>query len=130
MYGVYYYSRWTEPIRKKKFSELKLLKNERAAILAFSRRLKKLLGKQRVSLLLFGSKARGDARKDSDIDIFILVKDKKNDVNDKIAQVTAEILDDYGILLSPVSYDLHEAEMNVKLHSFFFEEVQREGIPI
>ncbi len=49
---------------------------------------------------------------------------------DKIARVTADILDDYRILLSPVSYDLHEAEMNIKWHSFFFEEVQREGIPI
>lgn len=115
---------------KKKYSETKLKPLERKAINAFSRRLKKLLGKQLVSLLLFGSKARGDARKDSDIDIFILVKDKKNDVNDKIAQATADILDDYGILLSPVSYDLREAEMNIKLHSFFFEEVQREGIPI
>jgi predicted nucleotidyltransferase len=114
----------------KKYSKIKLKPKERQAINAFSRRLKKLLGKQLVSILLFGSKARGDFHKHSDTDIFILVKNKKNNVNDKIAQVTADILDEYGILLSPVSYDLHEAEMNIRMHSFFFEEVQKEGIPI
>jgi predicted nucleotidyltransferase len=115
---------------KKKYTDIRLPANERQAINAFSRRLKKLLGKQLVSILLFGSKARGDFKKDSDTDIFILVRNKMNDVNDKIAQVTADVLDDYGILLSPVSYDLHEAEMNMKMHSFFFEDVEREGVPI
>lgn len=115
---------------RKKYSDIKLPTLERKAINAFSRRLKKMLGKQLVSILLFGSKARGNVHEDSDTDIFILVKNKKNNVNDKIAQVTADVLDDYGILLSPVSYDLHEAEMNIKMHSFFFEDVEREGIPI
>jgi predicted nucleotidyltransferase len=114
----------------KRYSDIKLPTTERKAISAFSRRLKKLLGKQLVSVLLFGSKARGDYHKDSDTDIFILIKNKKNNANDKIAEATASVLDDYGILLSPVSYDLHEAELNIKMHSFFFEAVQKEGVPI
>ncbi len=115
---------------KKKFANVKLATSERKAINTFSRRLKKSLGKQLVSIVLFGSKARGDFDKESDTDIFILIKNKKNNANDKIAEVTAGVLDDFGILLSPVSYDLQEAEMNVKMHSFFFEAVEREGIPI
>lgn len=114
----------------KKYSEIRLKSQERKAINAFSRRLKKALGRQLVSVLLFGSKARGNVRKGSDIDIFILVKNKKNNVNDKIAQVTADVLDDYNILLSPVSYDMYEAQKNLKMGSFFFEAVEKEGIPI
>ncbi|MER3524597.1 MAG: hypothetical protein C4326_11185 [Ignavibacteria bacterium] len=114
----------------KRYAALKLDPRERKAINAFSRRLRKVLGKQVVSVLLFGSKARGDFHKDSDTDIFILLRSKKNNADDKIAQVTAEILDDYDIVLSPVSYDRREREMNLAMHSFFFEAVMKEGIPI
>lgn len=83
-----------------------------------------------ISVLLFGSKARGDFKEESDTDIFVLLKNKRNKVNDNIAEITAGVLDDYGILHSPVSYDVEEAEMNVRMHSFFFDAVEREGIPI
>jgi predicted nucleotidyltransferase len=114
----------------KRLGHIKLRDKERTAIIAFSRRLKKTLGKQLVSVLLFGSKARGDADKGSDIDVFILIKNKKNKVDDRIAEVTASVLNDYDVLISPVSYDLHEQQVNVRMHSFFFEAVEKEGIPI
>ena len=114
----------------KKFSQIKLDSKERQAIRVFSRRLKKALGKQLVSVLLFGSKAKGESSRESDIDVFILIRRKSISAEDKIAFVTASILNDYDILISPVSYDLHEQEVNVRMHSFFFENVEKEGVPI
>ena len=73
-------------------SEIKLKPNERKAINAFSRRLKKVLGKQLVSVLLFGSKARGDSRRESDIDVFVLVKTKSSRVNELVARITSDVL--------------------------------------
>jgi len=40
--------------------------------------------KQEVEMYLFGSVARGDSRKDSDIDVMILLKDSGVDVEEKI----------------------------------------------
>ena len=114
----------------KQLSRLKLKPEERRAIDAFSRRLKKSLGKQVLSVLLFGSKARGSSQRDSDIDIYVLVKNNTMRVHDRIGSITADILYEYDILISPVVYDQHEERRNLELRSFFFEAVRAEGIPL
>ena len=114
----------------KRLSDVRLKTQERKAINAFSRRVKAALGKQVISVLLFGSKARGKSNSDSDIDIYILVKKNTLGVGEKIAEITAAILNEYEILLSPVSYDLNEERKNLELGSFFFEAVKKEGISI
>ena len=114
----------------KRLRDVKLAPVERKALHAFSRQLKESLGKRLVSLYLFGSKARGDFQKDSDLDVYILVRKKSGIVARKISKVTADVLDDYDVLVSPVSYDLREEEVNVRMRSFFFEAVRKEGIAI
>lgn len=48
--------------------------SEKAALMDLKRALRLLLGEKLVSLTLFGSKARGDFDRDSDLDVAILVK--------------------------------------------------------
>ena len=114
----------------KKISSLPLKPIERTALRAFSRRLKKALGRQLVSVLLFGSKARGAGRGDSDIDIFVLIRRQTIRSRSTVARVTSAVWWDYDVLLSPVTYDLEEREKNVRMGSFFFESVGTEGIKI
>ena len=130
MYGVYHFGRWTKPIRKKKFSEIKLRDNERTAINAFSRRLKRALGKKLVRLLLYGSKARGTARKDSDIDIFVLVNKNSSRVMSKVGKIADDVYWDYDVDLSPVTYDLYEEKVNKSIGSPYFLAVYRYGVRI
>lgn len=111
-------------------SEIKLKPNERKAINAFSRRLKKALGKQLVSVKLFGSKARGDSGRDSDIDLFVLIRNQTVSTLSKVAKVTSDVWWDYDVLLSPVMYDLEEQEKNIQMGSFFFRAVENEGVEI
>jgi len=111
-------------------SEIKLKPIERKAINAFSRRLKRALGNQLVSLLLFGSKARGDSTGDSDIDIFVLIRKQTVFSLSKVAKVSSDIWWDYDVLLSTVTYDLEEEEKNLAIGSFFFETVKNEGIKL
>lgn len=60
----------------KKFEELKLEKREKQALLELK---KKILKKYpNAEIILYGSRARGDFRKDSDIDLFILVESQVN----------------------------------------------------
>lgn len=114
----------------KSFSKIKLKPQERTAIEVFSRRVKKALGKQLVTIKLFGSKARGDSKKYSDIDIYIIVKEKSLKIIDKISEIDVDIWDKFDVLLSPVVYTVFEETRNLEMHSFFFEAVQKEGIPL
>ncbi|MBI5214304.1 MAG: nucleotidyltransferase domain-containing protein [Ignavibacteriae bacterium] len=115
---------------KKKIAEINLEPKERKAIKEFSKRIKKSLGKRLLRILLFGSKARGDFHVDSDIDVFIVTKKSTVQIISKIGQVTADIFDEFDVLISPVAYSEYEEQRNLEMHSFFFEDVYKEGIAL
>ncbi len=104
-----------------------LNKKEKETVNSFIEDLRRELGDYIIKVRLFGSKVRGDFEEYSDIDIFILVKDKK-DIRDKISDIAAEYFFRYEIPISPVVYSLSEYQKNKELGSFFFEEIEKEGI--
>jgi len=103
---------------------------EKEIIQSFVAELKGRLGNEIVRIALFGSKVRGDYSEESDIDIFILVREKTSDIRDKVGHLTADYIFDHDIPLSPVLYDLFEYQKNKELGSFFFENVEKEGISL
>lgn len=98
-------------------------------VTTFVKELKKTIGDDIIDIRLFGSKVRGDFEKDSDIDIFVLVK-RKEETRDKISDIAADYFYEYNVPLAPVVYSVFEYEKNRELGSFFFEQVEREGIPL
>lgn len=104
-------------------------RKERRIIRSFVRELKDIFGDEIITILLFGSRARGVFEEDSDIDIFILVR-KKGVIRDRISDIAADYILEYNIPLAPVVYSLIEYEKNKELGSFFFEQVEKEGIAL
>ncbi|MFH0926483.1 MAG: nucleotidyltransferase domain-containing protein [bacterium] len=93
--------------------------------------IKELRGKLRDSIIavkIFGSKVRGDFNKDSDIDIFILIKEKG--LRDQVSDIAADFSYEYDISISPVTYSLYEYQENKRIGSLFFEQVEKEGIAL
>ena len=79
---------------------------------------------------LFGSRARGDARRGSDWDVLILLgKDKitAEDV-DRVSYPIHEIGWDVDEMVNPVMYTMQEWES--KKGTPFYENVKREGITL
>lgn len=76
---------------------------------------------------LFGSRARGDARPDSDYDILVVVKDRniinRSLVYDYILDVNLE----YGIDLSLKIYDVEEFELFLEKGVPFIREIISQG---
>lgn len=105
-----------------------LSETERKAVSSFVKQLEENLGDHIVDIRLFGSKVRGDFRKDSDIDIFILVKERSSDIEDMVSEIEVNHDIDYGLPLSTVLYSLFEYQKNKELGSFFFENVEKEGV--
>jgi len=104
--------------------------DERHVIDSFVEELKKKLGNELVSIRLFGSKARGDFKEDSDIDMFILVREKTPEVKGSVRDLAATYVLDHELPLSIALYDLFEYQKNTELGSFFFENVEKEGIAL
>lgn len=107
-----------------------LSRNEKKVVLSFVEELRNRLGNEIIKIVLFGSKIRGDFSEESDIDIFILVREKTSDIRDKVGDLTADYIFDNDIPLSPVLYDSFEYQKNKELGSFFFENVEKEGISL
>jgi len=102
---------------------------EKKVVESFVKELREKLGDDILDIRLFGSKARGNFKKDSDIDIFILVRNKGR-IRDEITDIAADYFFKTNLPLAPVVYTLFEYNKNKELGSFFFENIEKEGIPL
>lgn len=81
-------------------------------------------------VMLFGSRARGDAREDSDWDILILL-DKPRIENadfDNVAYPMVEMGWKMGIAINPILYTY--ADWEKRHFTMFYKNVQKEGIEL
>ena len=83
------------------------------------------------TLILYGSFARGDNHKDSDIDLLILLNQEKISFQDE-KQITYPLYDiefETGQIISPLVLSKSDWEKRHRITPFY-ENVKREGIPL
>lgn len=80
------------------------------------------------SIILFGSTARGDYRKESDIDVLVVVKRNRYDMLKKLTGVAFDLLLKYKEYISVKTLTLVEFKKLIKIHSSFIENVLSEGV--
>ena len=105
-----------------------LTKKEELLLMTFAKRAKDHLKDCLVLIELFGSKVRGNAMPDSDIDILLVVKEKTVAVKDALYSILFEIDPYYTFKLSLIVYSEFEYNENVRLQSPFIENVIKEGV--
>lgn len=103
---------------------------ETEAVNAFKEALTDSLGSRIRNLLLYGSKARGNYKPDSDIDIFILIDKSDPQTRKIVASATTGILVKYGILLSPKIIEEGHFSLIKQLGTAFARNIENEGIRI
>jgi len=89
-------------------------------------RLNETLGDNVERIILFGSRARGDAHKDSDYDVLILVKKYTKEMEDQVDDIAYEMLDRYGKLVNIFDSELAVYE-KAKIDPLFLN-IRREGV--
>jgi predicted nucleotidyltransferase len=92
----------------------------------FSVNIKKKLGSHLKSLILFGSRARGDAGPSSDYDFLILVDERSSAIVRLIRQTEVELIDSSGALSG--SLICSEEEWKKRKNLPIGINVDREGI--
>lgn len=74
--------------------------NERQMGESFVEKLLEKFGEQVLAVILFGSRARGDATDESDMDLFIIMSEVDNATKREIRFLATEIWLEHGIFLS------------------------------
>lgn len=64
--------------------------------------LRRRLGSSMRQVLLFGSRARGNAREDSDYDMLVVVERRTPEVRSIILEIEGRLMDRYGVLVATV----------------------------
>lgn len=98
----------------------------------FTNKVKILLGDRVNKIILYGSYARGDYKKNSDIDVMILTDldfQEIEEYRDKISDIAYDIELEKGIIISPIikNTDNYNARINIVP---FYMNVQKEGVII
>lgn len=91
-----------------------------------------VLGERFGRMILFGSYARGDFHKESDMDIMILADlcpEEISDYADKIYDITYDFEMQYGMEINPSVQSMRIYEQWKKVYPFFMN-VEREGVPV
>lgn len=105
-------------------------KNVDNQIQRFVKAVQELLGKKLKKIILYGSYARGDFNKNSDVDIMILADlsfEEIENYRDQISDIAYDIELDTGIILSPIIKDIKTYNDRVKFVPFY-KNVQKEGV--
>ncbi|OGF21507.1 hypothetical protein A2Y83_04490 [Candidatus Falkowbacteria bacterium RBG_13_39_14] len=82
------------------------------------------------NLILFGSKARGNARKNSDLDLLIIFKKLTPQKRWLVSDLATEIFLEREIDISPHVYSKKEYEDFLKLQTPFTLSIKKEGITV
>ena len=104
--------------------------NDRQAIQILTERLAQTLSDQILATTLFGSKARGDADPESDIDILVIIQSEDWQIVRKIRQIGARVSLEQNVLFNMHVVDRAQwAEME-RAKSTYWRNVQRDGIKL
>ena len=94
-------------------------------------RFKALLSKRMnlYKLILFGSRARGDAEPASDMDVLVILEDMFSEKDsDFVSDCAWEAGFESGIVVVPVVYTRSEWENSPERYSLFARAVEKEGV--
>lgn len=85
-----------------------------------------------VLLKLFGSKARGDSQRYSDIDVLAVVEKDSWQASERMADDIFDIIEKYNyeLLISLIVLDHDEFDLEKRIGTCFYENIEREGIDL
>jgi len=108
-----------------------LTKREKEALRNFVEMLHQSLGENLVRIILFGSKARGEAKRGSDIDLLVIVQERNLSTEKMvIAQITETELHYNIYRLSPIIYSVRDYEERKKIGTPFISEIESDGVTL
>jgi predicted nucleotidyltransferase len=105
---------------------------DKALILEFKKRLPSDVESHVKRLIIFGSRAKGEATEDSDLDVIILVDERTSDIERKLEDVVYQVMwnHDFKPIISLKVFSESQFSDALKRGFSFFRHVEKEGVSV
>ena len=94
----------------------------------FVERVRQQFDGQLVSIVLFGSRARGEAKSDSDMDVLVVMSSADPEVRRQIRYLAVEVWLEYGVYLSTRVWSQTHWHKLEELQTLLYQNIRRDGI--
>ena len=109
---------------------MELSVSEKHIVEEFKRQVEQRFPGELIRVVLFGSKARGDATRESDVDVLVVIHSEGWRLGDEIRSLGYALELEHGVVLSiQVMSERHYEELRL-CGSQFFKAVEREGVSV
>jgi uncharacterized protein len=111
-------------------TSINLSDKEERALQAYVRTLDERFGERLLEVLLFGSKARNEARSDSDIDVAVILDRPTAQDLSEARGLTFDIWLAHGVLISVRAMSQQGWDELGRLRSMFYRNLNRDGVSL
>ena len=109
---------------------MELSVSEKHIVEEFKRQVEQRFPGELIRVVLFGSKVRGDATRESDVDVLVVIHSEGWRLGDEIRSLGYALELEHGVVLSiQVMSQRHYEELRL-FGSQFFKAVEREGVSV
>jgi predicted nucleotidyltransferase len=103
---------------------------EKRVALSFVKRMRQRFDGQLIDAVLFGSRARGEAQPDSDMDVLVVMSSADPEVRKQIRHIAAEVWLEHDIYLSTRVWSQAQWRKLEELQTLLYQNIHRDGISL
>ena len=103
---------------------------EREAIIEYVPRIRGQFRNRVLAVMLFGSKARGDADPESDIDLLVLVDMESSEFRSQLWRIASDVSLEYDVVLSPRVFGQSRWDETRRIRMPLYRAIVADGVPL
>jgi predicted nucleotidyltransferase len=107
-----------------------LMSNDQAAILDYVARIRGRFPNRVLAVTLFGSKARGDADAESDIDLLVLVDAEDREFRSELWRIASDVSLDHNVVLSARVFGRDRWAEARRIRLPLYRAIAADGVPL
>jgi predicted nucleotidyltransferase len=107
-----------------------LAPKEQAAIRRYVAGIRERFPEDVLSVTLFGSKARGDANAESDIDLLVLVDEESREIRSELWRIASDVSLEYNVVLSVRVFARSRWAETRRIRLPLYRAIVADGVPL